>query len=245
MEEEKIKIEILFPEFCNLFGDSQNMNYLKKCMPKANFIQTEFSEQLKFITEDIHMIYLGPMTEKMQEKVIQKLKPFKEKIEELIQKGIIFLFTGNSLEVLGNYIEKEDGTKIEALGIFDVYCKQDMLNRHNSFFLGSYKEETNQNQNEVIQIVGFKSQFTMMYGDNHKNYFTEAQRGIGIHEETKLEGIKQNHFFGTYLLGPLLILNPKFTKEIMRLLGIEKPILAYEKEIEEAYEQRVKEFLGI
>ena len=39
MGEDK-KIEILFPEFCNLAGDSSNMRYLRKCMPKAEFIET-------------------------------------------------------------------------------------------------------------------------------------------------------------------------------------------------------------
>ena len=30
-----MKIEILFPEYCNLFGDLGNMMYLKACMPEA------------------------------------------------------------------------------------------------------------------------------------------------------------------------------------------------------------------
>ena len=36
-----VKIEILFPEFCNLFGDMYNMKYLKMCLPDAEFIETE------------------------------------------------------------------------------------------------------------------------------------------------------------------------------------------------------------
>ncbi len=30
-----MKIEILFPEFCNLFGDTYNMIYLEKTLPQA------------------------------------------------------------------------------------------------------------------------------------------------------------------------------------------------------------------
>ena len=128
MEEEKT-IEILFPEICNLFGDNSNMDYLKKCLPKATFL-----------SKPVDLIYLGPMTERTQEKVIKKLKPYKEKIQELIEKDVIFLFTGNSLEVLGNYIENEDGSKIEGLGIFDIYSKRDMMNRHNSLFKGTFED---------------------------------------------------------------------------------------------------------
>ena len=34
-----MKIEILFPEFCNLFGDTYNMIYLEKTLPDAEFIR--------------------------------------------------------------------------------------------------------------------------------------------------------------------------------------------------------------
>ena len=176
------------------------------------------------------------MTEKMQEKVIAKLKKYKSKIEELIEQNTIFLFTGNSLEVMGEYIENEDGSKIEGLGIFKVYAKRDMLHRHNSFFIGDF---------EGIEIVGFKSQFTMMYGENENSYFSKVEKGIGINKDSKYEGIRKNNFLGTYLLGPILILNPEFTKKLLNKMGIEKPTLAFEKEVEEAYKQRLKEFKEI
>lgn len=226
-----MKIEILFPEFCNLFGDMYNMKYLKMCLPDAEFIETALDEKPKFIDEDIKMIYLGPMTEKTQEKVITRLKLYKNRIEELIDNNVLFLVTGNAIEVFGKYIENEDGSKIEALGIFDVYSKRDMMNRHNSYFIGKYED---------IEIVGFKSQFTMMYGDNSSNYFLEVEKGIGINKESKLEGIKRNNFIGTYLIGPLLILNPLFTKKILEILG-KKPNISLESDVMAAYEARLKE----
>ena len=127
-----MKIETLFPEFCNLFGDISNIKYLKKCLPNAEFIDSSIDQEPAFVKEDVNLIYLGPMTERTQEKVINKLQPYKERIIELINKGTVFLFTGNALEVLGKYIENEDGSKIEGLGIFDVYAKRDMMHRHNS-----------------------------------------------------------------------------------------------------------------
>ena len=139
----------------------------------------------------------------------------------------------NAIELFGKYIENEDGSKIEALSIFDIYAKRDMMHRHNSIFLGKYED---------IEIVGFKSQFTMAYGDNENTYFVKAEKGIGLNKESKLEGIKQNNFIGTYLIGPILILNPLFTKKLIQMLGVEKPTIAFEKETMEAYEQRLEEF---
>ena len=231
--EENLNIEILFPEFCNLYGDISNMKYLKKCMPKANFIETAFYEEPKFVKEKVDFIYLGPMTENMQEKVIRKLMPYKERIEELISENVIFLVTGNAIEIFGKYIENEDGSKIEALGIFDIYAKRDMLHRHNSIFIGKWED---------IELVGFKSQFTFSYGDNKENYFSEAEKGIGLNKEINLEGIQKNNFIGTYLLGPILILNPLFTKRLIEKMGIEEPKLAFEEDVIAAYKQRLEEF---
>lgn len=226
-----MKIEILFPEFCNLFGDMYNMKYLKMCLPDVEFIETALDEEPKFVNEDVKLIYLGPMTERTQEKVILKLKEYKSRIEELIEKNVVFLFTGNAIEVLGKYIENEDGSKIEGIGIFDVYAKRDMMNRHNSYLVGKYED---------IEVVGFKSQFTMMYGDNSLNYFLEVEKGIGINKESKLEGIKKNNFIGTYLIGPILILNPLFVKKVMGMMGVEKEPALYNDSLE-AYNVRLRE----
>ena len=230
-----MKIEILFPEFCNLFGDMYNMKYLKKCMPDAEFIETALDEVPTFVNEDVNLIYLGPMTENTQEKVISKLLPYKNRIEELIEKNVVFLFTGNAIEVLGKYIENEDGSKIEGLGIFNVFAKRDMMHRHNSYMVGKFED---------IEVIGFKSQFTMMYGDNSNSYFLEVEKGIGINKESKLEGIKKNNFIGTYVIGPILILNPLFTKKLMKMMGEEKKV-ALEEDVMAAYEARLKEFRKI
>lgn len=235
MEETKT-IEILFPEFCNLFGDLSNMKYLKKCLPNANFIETSINEEPTFAKKDVDMIYIGPMTEKAQEKVIKKLMPYKDRIIELIDKNVVFLATGNSIEVFGKYIENEDKSKIEGLGIFDIYAKRDMLHRHSSLFIGKYED---------IELVGFKSQFTFAYGDNNNNYFLEVEKGIGLNPESKLEGIQKNNFIATYVIGPMLILNPQFTKKLLIKMGVNDPKLAFEEDVENAYKQRLKELKSL
>lgn len=231
--EEKLKIEILFPEFCNLYGDISNMKYLKKCLPDADFIETAFDEEPCFANEKVNFIYLGPMTENMQEKVIKKLKPYKDRIEELIKENVIFLITGNAIEIFGKYIENEDGSEIEALGIFDIYAKRDMLHRYNSIFIGKW---------ENIDIVGFKSQFTFAYGNNEENYFAKVEKGVGLNKKSKFEGIMKNNFIATYLIGPILILNPLFTEKLLKKMKLNNTKIAFEEDIKAAYNQRLQEF---
>ena len=229
-----MKVEILFPEICNIYGDFGNIMYLKQCLPNAEFIETELNAKPKFVEEDIDLVYLGSMTEKMQEKIVKKLEAYKDTIEKQINDGKAFLFTGNSFELLGKYIENEDGSKIECLGIIDIYSKREMFNRYNSLFLGEF---------EGIKIVGYKDQFAHQYGNNSDKYFAKVIRGIGLNRESKLEGIKINNFIGTSILGPILVLNPSFTEYLIKnVLKAEDGQVAFKEDAIAAYNKRLEEY---
>lgn len=228
-----MKIEILFPEVCNLFGDVSNLRYLQKCLPEAEFLETSLEDEPRFLSEPINLVYLGPMTERVQELVIQKFLPHREKIQALIDGGTVFLFTGNALEVLGDYIENEDGSRIEGLKLLPLFAKRDMMHRHNSTFLGSFQGR---------ELMGFKSQFTMAYPEKELEGLFQVEKGVGLHKKCSFEGVRKNNFFGTYLLGPLLILNPDFTLYLLSRMGVENPRLAFEDELRAAWETRLKDF---
>lgn len=226
------KIEVLFPEICDLYGDLYNIKYLSKCIKNAEVIYTSIEDEPYFAKEDVDMIYMGPMTEKSQEIVIEKIKPYIGRINELVEQKKIFLFTGNAGEILGKYIETDDNKKIECLNILDFFTKRHMMGRINSLILADFKE---------MKIVGYKSQFTTWHGNNESNHLFRVIRGIGINKETKLEGFRINNLFVTQLLGPLLVINPFFTKYILKLLG-EDETLEFEDEAIKAYNIRLKEF---
>lgn len=228
-----MKIEILFPEFCNLFGDTYNMIYLEKTLPDAEFIRTPIGGAVRFTEEPVDLVYMGPMTERMQERVIEKLRPLKAKIQVAIDRGTVFLFTGNALEVFGDYIENEDGSHIECLGLYRLFAKRDMMHRHNSDFEGTFEGET---------VMGFKTQFTMAYTPDESLGLFKKVKGVGLNRKAAWEGIRLHNFFGTYLVGPILVMNPPFTKYLLRLLGAGDVPLAFEKENMEAYAQRKKDF---
>lgn len=228
-----MKIEILFPEFCNLFGDTYNMIYLEKTLPDAEFIRTPIGGAVRFTEEPVDLVYMGPMTERMQERVIEKLRPLKAKIQAVIDRGTVFLFTGNALEVFGDYIENEDGSRIECLGLYRLFARRDMMHRHNSDFEGTFEGET---------VMGFKTQFTMAYTPDESLGLFKKVKGVGLNRKAAWEGIRLHNFFGTYLVGPILVMNPPFTKYLLRLLGAGDVPLAFEKENMEAYAQRKKDF---
>ena len=227
-------IEVLFPEFCNLFGDSSNIKYLKACLPDAEFKLTAFTEEPYFVKNKPDLIYLGAMTERKQEMVAGKLMQYKDRLAELRDAGTAMLFTSNAVEILGKYIEKDDGSRIDCLGLYDFSAKRSMMNRKNSLVRGFYKD---------TELVGFKTQFSEATDPPKNKAFFKVDKGMGMSNDSTLEGIHDKNLFATYLVGPFLALNPDFTKSFIRdCLKVEGGGLAYEKEIYDAYRVRVKEF---
>ncbi len=230
-----VRIEVLFPEYCNLFGDSANVRYLQKTLPDAEFVFTKLDAEPKFLTEEMSLVYMGPMTENTQELVINKLKPYKNKLKEKIDSGLAFLFTGNALEVLGEYIDDGNGKKIEAVGLYPYHAKRDMFHRHNSEELVTFGD---------MQIMGFKTQFTQCY-PNEENFpwLFEIKKGMGMNLNTKGEGWKDHNFMGTYLVGPILPNNPNFCKYLLNLIGAKDAEPAFLSAAQAAYDKRLKDFM--
>ena len=212
-----MKIEVLFPEICNLYGELENIGYLKKSMPDIEVVETAITDEPLFVTEEPDLIYMGTMTESAQLLVIDKLSAYIERIEELIGRGVNFLITGNALEVFGKRIEDVDGTVVECMGFFDFVTKRDMMN---SQFTHSYWEE----------------------GKVKADPLFITDRGPGLNPDISGEGIHANNFMATYVIGPLLVLNPPFAKYVLRQCGAADPELAFEEAAMDAYEARVAEY---
>ena len=114
-------VENLFPELCNIYGESYSMTYLSRCNPEIDLRLTNHKTTPAFVTEDVDMIYLGCSPERKQEQIIQLLRPYTDRLRQLIDRGVIILATGNALEIFGREIREGDRV-IPALGIFDSYA---------------------------------------------------------------------------------------------------------------------------
>ena len=159
--------------------------------------------------------------------------PHKGRIDNLINANIPILATGNAGEIFCkkiNYVTEK--IEIDGLGIFDLAVETDWFKRYHAKVLGKFED---------IDIVGFRAQFSFIYGDNSKNFFINCQRGIGINPKSSLEGLRKNNLICTTLLGPILPLNPLFCEYFVKLAGCNVPA-AYREAAMNAYKQRLKEF---
>ncbi|MCF0136846.1 MAG: hypothetical protein HUJ66_00615 [Oscillospiraceae bacterium] len=230
-----MKIEILFSKLCNLYGDSGNIEYLKLSVPDAEFIMTEITDPVPYFAgNDVDMLYMGSMSEAAQKRVTEYLMPYRDRLEALTDKGVVILATGNAFEVFLSEIQNlTSGEHFRALGLFPLTAQIDLFKRYNGKVMGRI---------DGITVVGFKSQFSMVYGDASDCFLFKADRGTGLNTSTALEGVRRNNLMGANLLGPVLVLNPLFTEYIMGLLGIDKPRCAFREQAMAAYEQRLSEF---
>lgn len=233
-----MKIEVLFPEVCNLYGDLFNIKYLKECLPEAEVVNTSLKDEPLFVKEMPALIYMGTTTERGQVLAIEALSKYKEQIKKAINEGVAFLVTGNAVEIFCKTIYEEGEKVAEGLGIFDFETKRKARKRFNSLYLGEFSDGE-----EVIKIVGFKSLFGYVYGDNKGKELFMTERGDGFNPDIKEEGLRVNNFFATQITGPLFVLNPIFTKWFIKnILKVENPSLAHEEAAIDSYMDRLAEY---
>lgn len=226
-------IEILYPEIASLYGDQGNLDILRQCLLDATFIKTTFASIPAFVSQKVDLIIMGPSSEEDQYRIIDVLMPYEKDLQRCIQKGTHFLLSGNAMDAFCKYLIDDSGKRHEGIGILDFYVKQDLAHRYNGFVVGTFLD---------FEIVGHKSQFSMVYGDNSKIPFLTVKRGIGLNSESVLDGIHFHHFYASSILGPILILNPLFTKYLLKELGAGEIVLPYEDDLMAAYQQRLIEF---
>ena len=226
-----MKAEILFPEVANLYGDLQNIEYLRRSCASLTVKETSLKEKPGFLTEETALVYMGSITERGQELARDALLPYREEIRQKTEAGQLFLLTGNAMDVFGEEIVSDGGAARKMLGLLPLRARYTMMKRYNALFLGKFGE---------TDIVGFKSLFGFTEGSVPPLFRTV--RGCGRSPETPEEGVRVHRFFATHLTGPLLLLNPPFTKYLLREMGESEPHLAFEAEAEELYRRRVQEF---
>lgn len=200
----KITILYLYYDILNLYGESGNIKALKHY-----FEALGIDVVIKFATlndnidlSNIDLLYLGMGSENNELLVLKHLKKYKKQIEKYINDNHFVLATGNSLELFGKNIEKE-----KALDIFEYSSKREECRivdeaLFKTDLINSY-------------ILGFTNRSSILTNNLHPMF--EVIKGVGSSLNDKKEGYFKNHFYGTYLIGPLLVRNPEF----LRMIGNE------------------------
>ncbi len=207
-----IHIAHLYYDLMNLYGESGNIKALKKQLEEQGI---KVKIDLLTITDTLHFenydfVYMGMGTEENQKLVLKHLLSYKKEIEQAIDSGIFFLVTGNAIELFGKSILTNK--KIKALNLFSFESKQETMRIvgeciGNAPFLSK-------------PILGFQNRSGVMKNVKEKA-FLNLSKGTGYAPKITQEGITKNHFYGTYLIGPILVRNPELLKYFVKQLILE------------------------
>lgn len=226
----KITIGHLFYDLLNLYGENGNIMALKKALSTQD-IEVEVKnlslDNEPWNLENLDIVYIGAGTEQNQILALKTLMKYKEEINQMILDNKLFIATGNSIELFGKSLKCEDEI-ISTLNIFD-YTTERTKKRIVSECVFNYDEISD-------KILGFENHQGSISGITEPLFTVE--KGFSSDLNSKYEGFRINNFYGTYLLGPLLVRNPKLLEKICKDIIISKDVNFEFKQFDLALEQK-------
>lgn len=232
----KIKIAHLYYDLMNLYGEQGNIIALKDSLNNQN-IEAEIDllsvgDEINFKEYDIFYIGTGSKENLLQ--TLEDIKKYAKDIKSAIKKGKIFISTGNSHELFGKSLTY-DNTEYVGLNIFPYYSKE-ATERITGESLMIYEKLEN-------KIIGFQNRASLIQIDD--NHLFKVVDGDADNKKSEYEGYTENNFYGTYLIGPILIRNPHLTDYIIKNLLEEKKMKFHEDKdtpLYKAYNEYIKNF---
>ena len=210
----KITIGHIFYDLLNLYGENGNVTALEKALLSQGIdieIKNLSLDNEPWNLNELDVVYMGAGTEQNQLIALNTLMKYKEEINQMVLNNKLFICTGNSIELFGRQINTGNAI-IETLNIFD-YTTQRTVNRIVSECVFNYNEIED-------KILGFENHQGEITGIVEPLFTVET--GYGSEKNSKCEGFRKNNFYGTYLIGPLLVRNPKLLEKICKELILSK-----------------------
>ena len=225
-----IKVLHLYYDLLNLYGEQGNILALKRAFKNQNVeIEVDYlSVQDKIDFQKYDLVYLGSGSTENLLIALEDIKRHKKELKKYIESKKVLLATGNSYLLFGQKINN-----LDALGIFDYYAASSEKMAQESL-MELYQEK---------DIIGFQNREFIV--NNKKNHLFKVKEGLCDNLKSEYEGYHEYNFYGTFVIGPLLIRNPHFTNILVKEI-MEKNNLIYheyeDKILVDAYNQYIKHF---
>lgn len=205
-----MRIIHLFADLCNLYGDYGNVCALKRELEnKGQTVEVEY--QSVDDTIDISgadFVFIGSATERNQKVALNYLQNYKDNIKSALDNGTVILATGNSFEMFGQSVTDCDGVKHDGLMFFPY--------------------ETAEGKERIVtdslcvtslcsgDIIGFVNKASLTTGVDSPLF--DVKQGSGNGRVDSKEGVHYGNFYGTHLIGPVLIRNPQLCEYFAEML---------------------------
>lgn len=205
-----MRIVHLFADLCNLYGDYGNVCALKRALENkgeaVEVIYQTVDDTIDLAEADF--VYIGSATERNQKVAIEYLLPYRDNIKTALDKGTVILATGNSFEIFGKSVTDCEGTRHDGLDLFGYETVE-----------GKERIVTDSLCSTTLcdgDIIGFINKASYTSGADSPMF--SVKQGSGNDKDDLNEGVNYGSFYGTHLIGPLLIRNPKLCEAFADML---------------------------
>lgn len=225
-----IKVLHLYYDLLNLYGEQGNILALKRAFKNQNVeIEVDYlSVQDKIDFKKYDLVYLGSGSAENLLIALEDIKRHKKELKKYIESKKVLLATGNSYLLFGQKINN-----LDALGIFDYYAASSEKMAQESL-MELYQEK---------DIIGFQNREFIV--NNKRNHLFKVKEGLCDNLKSEYEGYHEYNFYGTFVIGPLLIRNPHFTNILVKEIMKKNNLIYHEYEdkiLVDAYNQYIKNF---
>lgn len=241
----KIEICHLYPDLLDLYGDRGNIMVLSARTQwrgiESEIQKVSLGEPLDFSTLDI--LFIGGGSDREQSILVQDLMKRENELKAAIEDGLVVLTICGGYQLLGEYYQTVDGTRIPGLGILDLWTVAGPKR-----LIGNVVVDCTGRQfpsNKLSTLVGFENHSGKTFLGSGLQSLGKVRHGNGNNGEDGGEGVRYKNVFGTYLHGPLLPKNPHFADLLLELAlvrrGISEPLVSLDDQFEERAHQTVVE----
>ena len=226
---QEIKILHLFPKLLSLYGEYGNVAVLRRALEEAGHTVTvDGYENGELSLDGYHFIYAGSGTEDNLLEAIRRLLPHREAIAASIENGTLWLATGNAMTLFG---ASADGQ--EALGCFPYTTAIHGGKR--------YLGDVLTTDAFGAPFVGFINTSCVYEGITTPMLTLQLGASLGNDKANAADGIHADNFYGTQLIGPVLVKNPHFLQHVCRKLTGENITLPSDSYAQKAYDVALTE----
>lgn len=176
-----MKIEVLYPEICNLYGDLGNIRYLQKSCPELEVVETDLKSRPAFLDGGVDLVYVGSATERGLQLLVEALTPYRDALADYVDAGNRMLATGNALDALGKYVDIDGKRAFDGLG---------SSRRTRSTTCSSATAASSSESFRTWTLWGFKSVFGHTYPDDElSEALFRVERGVGRRPGSAARGL--------------------------------------------------------
>lgn len=203
-EQASLTIMHLYPELLNLYGDTGNIQVLKKRLEwrglTAEVIPVKLGQKLDVARADI--IFIGGGSDREQQIVGDELASYTAPLTSYINDGGVLLAVCGGYQLLGTSYDL--GTsQVRGLALLDFYTKAQEPRLIGNIIVKAGIAKTN--------VVGYENHAGRTYLSADLTPFAKVVMGQGNTGEGRDsgEGVQYKNVIGTYIHGPLLPKNPE------------------------------------